>query len=318
LDLRFPVRVIILTFLLFAIFSLTSLALFPASSGGSESIFPLLLVCLLNVLVLSLLVVNSRVGGIKLVLVIFSIFFGVSTLLSQIETLVFLNYFESIVPSDILIGIFVNGLLIAAIFSPLAVLVLGRIKDDKGFGKLSMSLKEWFWKLTATSLFYVIVYISFGMFVFMPLAGSSFQEYYGNLQLPQWILPFQWFKGLIWVSLAVLIIKTVKGSPIEVGLITAMLFSVLMASSLLLPNEFMPKEIRFAHFVEIMTSNFLFGLVATYVLYRGRGPEGRGMRTACTTWGTGREISILELASMPFDLTEWKRVWSSPHLGWGI
>ncbi len=271
MDLRFPVRVIILTFLLFAIFSLTSLAMFPASSGGSGSIFPLLLVCLLNVLGLSLLVVNSRVGGIKLVLVIFSIFFGISTLLSQIETWFFLNYFESIVPSDILIRIFVNGLLIAAIFSPLAVLVLGRINDDKGFGKMDMSLKEWFWKLTATSLFYVIVYISFGMFVFMPLAGSSFQEYYGNLQLPWWILLFQWFRGLTWVSLAVLIIKTVKGSPIEVGLITAMLFSVLMASSLLLPNEFMPKEIRFAHFVEIMTSNFLFGLVTTYVLYRGSG-----------------------------------------------
>ncbi len=65
MDPRFPVRAIILTFLLFAIFSMTSLVLFPAPSGGSESIFPLLLVCLLNVVVLSLLVVNSRVGGDK-------------------------------------------------------------------------------------------------------------------------------------------------------------------------------------------------------------------------------------------------------------
>jgi len=48
---------------------------------------------------------------------------------------------------------------------------------------------------------YVIIYISFGMFVFRPLAGEAFQEYYADLQMPGWILPFQMVRAMIWTAL---------------------------------------------------------------------------------------------------------------------
>ncbi|MGD2250203.1 MAG: hypothetical protein PVF58_17515 [Candidatus Methanofastidiosia archaeon] len=58
-----------------------------------------------------------------------------------------------------------------------------------------------------------------------------------------------------------------KGSWKEAGLVVALLFSVLMGALLLLPNPFMPPQMRFAHFVEVVSSNFVFGWIVVWVLH---------------------------------------------------
>jgi hypothetical protein len=75
-------------------------------------------------------------------------------------------------------------------------------------------------------------------------------------------------RGLIWAALALPVIRMMKGRWWEAGLAVALLFSVLMASSLLVPNELMPKAIRMAHFVEVSSSNFLFGWIVVWLLNR--------------------------------------------------
>ena len=134
--------------------------------------------------------------------------------------------------------------------------------------RLFIPWKEWFWKLILIMVIYVAIYLSFGMFVFMPLAGKAFQEYYGALQLPPWILPFQMMRAMIWTALALPIIRMMKGEWWEVGLAVALLFSVLMGFLLLLPNPYMPDTIRMAHFVEVSSSNFLFGWIVVWLLNR--------------------------------------------------
>jgi hypothetical protein len=104
------------------------------------------------------------------------------------------------------------------------------------------------------------------MFVAMPIGGEVFQEYYAGLQLPAWILPFQIVRGLIWASLAFLILTMMECSWREKALAVALVFSILPSSFLLLPNPYMPDQIRIAHFVEILSSNFIFGFIASWLL----------------------------------------------------
>jgi hypothetical protein len=59
-----------------------------------------------------------------------------------------------------------------------------------------------------------------------------------------------------------------KGHWTEAGLAVAILFSVLMGTQLLVPNEFMPDAVRIAHFVEVFSSNFFFGWIVTWLLHR--------------------------------------------------
>lgn len=85
-------------------------------------------------------------------------------------------------------GLFINGAIMIAIFSPLVVLVHGRMKgpdEPKELNlRLAMPWKEWILKLLSIAVLYMIIYILFGMLVFQPLAGEAFQEYYAGLELP--------------------------------------------------------------------------------------------------------------------------------------
>ncbi|MBO8168182.1 MAG: hypothetical protein H0Z35_03230 [Thermoanaerobacteraceae bacterium] len=232
----------------------------------------LLIVCALDTLVLSYPIIRSRWSGLRLVLTIFLVFYGVTTFLSQIETIVFLNYLVDIVPVEVIPKLFMQGAITAALFSPIAVLVHRGLKRTEQpheiNNRLIMPWKEWVWKLILISVIYIVIYMSFGRFVFLPLAGEAFQQYYGNLQLPGWILPFQALRAMIWTALALPVIRMMKGDWWEAGLAVALLFSILMGTLLLIPTQFMPDKIRIAHFVEVTSSNFLFGWIVVWLFNR--------------------------------------------------
>lgn len=152
-------------------------------------------------LVLSYLIIRSRWTGYRLVITIFFVFYGVMTFLSQIETVVLLKYLTNIMSVETVPKLFMQGTVIAALFSPVAVLIHGKMKMAEGSQEpskpLIISWVEWSWKLILIALIYVVIYVSFGMFVFRPLVGEMFQEYYGDLQLPAWVLPFQIIRAMI-------------------------------------------------------------------------------------------------------------------------
>lgn len=268
-------KIILLAFLLFVCFIFSSMIV--GLTDSSQTTDPmavttaLFVVSLLNAIVLSYPIIRSRWTGWKLVITIFFVYYGASTFLSQIETIVYLNYLVNIVPADMIPKLFLQGLITAALFSPLAVLIHGQMRKEEEINsnnQLIMHWTEWCWKLILIAIVYVTIYFSFGLFVFMPLAGSAAQEYYTNLQLPEWIFLFQALRAMIWTALALPVIRMMKGQWWEAALSVALLFSVLMGASLLIPSDIMPEAIRLAHFVEIFTSNFLFGWFIVWLLHR--------------------------------------------------
>jgi hypothetical protein len=286
-------------FLCFAVASIVSDAATPPTSAEPPSDMAqttdptgtsaaLLIVCAFQAIVLSYPIIRSRWTGWPLIMAIFFVHYVVMTFLSQIETVVFLNYLVNVVPTEMIPGLFVQGAVVAAPFAPLAVLIHGKMKEPVGEKhpartpstaertegsqkpnqRLVMPWTEWTWKLALIAIIYVVIYLSFGAFVFMPLAGDAFQSYYGDLQGPGWILPLQVVRAFIWVASALPIIRMMKGQWWEAGLAIALLFSVLMGFLLLMPNPFMPDAIRQAHFIEVSSSNFLFGWIVVWLLNR--------------------------------------------------
>lgn len=274
----FLLKIVILAFILFISFSIAAMLVGTAEveqTGETiDIIIFTLIMCILDAAVLSYLIVRSRWFGWRLILTIFFVFYGVKTFLTQIETIVFLKHLTNIVSAEMIPKLFMQGFITAAIFSPLAVLIHGRMRERECeeiqvFNQRPvMPLKEWIWKLLLIAVVYVVIYISFGMFVFIPLAGKAFQEYYGDLQMPEWILLFQMARAMIWVVLALPVIRMIRGRWWEGGLAVALMFSVLMSANLLVPTEVMPETIRKAHFVEVFSSNFLFGWIVFWLLHR--------------------------------------------------
>ena len=274
-------RVLVLTALLLLARLLFSsiVGLFELSSAGADSLpqlLGLLAGCFLYSVVLSYVAVRSRWSGLRLALLIFWLVLGITVVLAQVESVVFLQYLVSILSPEMLTLIIVQSTLFAVCCGVLVPLVHGKLLDAppaRGVGSSgllkSMGLGEWAWKLAAIAILYVVIYISAGMFIFRALAGPAFDEYYHGLQMPAWILPFQMVRAMIWVLVAVPILQSMEGKKWEAALATALSFSLLMSAFLLGPNAIMPDRIRLSHFVELTASNFVFGWIVAWLLSRG-------------------------------------------------
>ena len=277
-------RVIALAIVLFICFAVAAPVLrLPANAQPPEqaaaAAAALLAVCLLNAAVMSYIILRSRWAGWRLVATIFVVFYGVMTVMGQIESAVFITR----LPAGMLPRLFIMGALIAAPFSALAVVILGKRKtepaDTQPNTRLLMRKGEWAWKLTVIAVVYVILYFTFGYFV--AWRNPAVREYYGGIDEGRflthmgavvrdtpWLVPLQIVRGLLWTAIALPVVRMMKGSWQEAALALALLFAVVMNSQLLLPNPYMPESVRLSHLLETASSNCIFGWLVGALLAR--------------------------------------------------
>jgi hypothetical protein len=277
-------KLLVLTVLYLICFAVISTALFPViDQPDNEQVNAagaLLVVSFLNISVLAYLICRSHWVGGKLIAAVFVVYFGIATVMSQVET----AFFVTRLPTGMLPRIVLTGAILAAVFSPLAVLILGKRKrrgsDYERISRLQMSIGEWVWKETLIIVSYLSIYFTFGYFI--AWKNAAVRAYYGGgdaggflsqvsstLRNTPWLLPLQIVRAMLWTALAVLIIRMLDSEWWETGLVVALAFAILMCSQLLIPNPFMPHEVRMVHLLETATSNFLFGCLTVFVLSIG-------------------------------------------------
>lgn len=270
-----PIRIIVLALVIAVVYSIDFLGL-KLDMSSPKVILPVLVLAFLQSIVISYPVIRSSWHGWKLMLTIFFVYYGTTFFMSQIEAIVFLQYFVDIIPEGTILGTFINGAISTVIISPVALAIYNKFKssavehsaeDANNIKPLTMPTGKWVWKIALIAVIYIMIYFIFGALVAKPLAGRAFDEYYANLQLPAWIIPFQFLRGVIWTLITVPVIRMMRGKVWETKLAAALLLSVLFSSLLIPPNEFMPSAIRLAHFVETLTSMFIFGWICVWILY---------------------------------------------------
>lgn len=272
------VAVTILYFVCFAVVSgaLLSTAAGPSTPGdASAALAALFAVSLINAAVWTYVILRSRWTGWKLIVTVLFVFFGVGTFMPQIET----AYFITRLPPGMLPRLFLAGIIMAVVFAPLAVLILGKARSQGNEravdSRLNKPVAEWILKLSLIVVAYLFLYFTFGYFI--AWKNPAVREFYGGTD-PEGFLSqiasllrnepalflLQAVRALLWTAIAVPVIKMMRGARWETGLAVALLFAV-MTSQLLLPNPLMPAEVRMAHLVETATSNFLFGWLVVLI-----------------------------------------------------
>lgn len=276
-------RVIALAVILFLCFSVAGAVIIGQDSAGTEgggaTAGILLAVCFINASVMAYLILRSRWAGWPLMAAVFVVFYGVTTFMGQIESAVFITR----LPPGMLARLFVAGVVIAAPFAVLAVLILGKrqpnVADATPGTRLVMSPREWAWKLAVIALAYVILYFGFGYYI--AWQNPAVVEYYSGvdegsffahmgavLRDTPWLVPFQMLRAMLWVAIALPVIRMMKGGWPETALVLGLLFGVVMNTQLLLPNPYMPETVRMTHLIETASSNFLFGVLVGWLLRR--------------------------------------------------
>ena len=248
----------------------------PATDPGA-ALRALLAVCVLNTVVLAYVVRRSRWSGWKLAATLFLVLWGVTTVMPQIES----AYFLTRLPAGMVPRLFVMGAIVAAIVAPAAARLLGRrpgiVGVDESAHRLDMPAREWVMRLAVVVVLYLVLYFGFGYYV--AWRNPAVQAYYRGTdpgsfvaqlrhvaRATPMVVPLQVLRALLWAALAVPVIRMTRGAWWHAGLAVALLFSVVMNSQLLLPNPYMPTEVRMAHLVETASSNFVFGWLLVLVL----------------------------------------------------
>ena len=256
----------------------------PGDSAGAGA--AVLLVAALNTAALSWLVFRSWERGWRLIATLALVFFGVQTFLPQLESVIFQTNsgYAHHLPAALVPRIVLAGLLHAMLWAPAAVVLLGRWKAETSPAAreslFPWSPRAWALKLAAASGLYVVLYFTFGYFVAWRTPavtsyyegtdpGSFWLQMRSVLSDTPWLPLAQALRGLLWAGVALAVIRTMKAPRFEMALCIGTLFAVVMGTGLLLPNPFMPHDVRMAHLAETASSNFIFGIALGWVFRDG-------------------------------------------------
>lgn len=242
---------------------------------------------------LSYLILRSRWHGWMLAGTIFGGMYGIGTVASQVESIAFLS---NKLPHGMIRAIFVQGAIAAALFAPLAVLVLGKWRAASVRAPDSLAIPLKFGSILLRLAFlvaaFVFLYMLFGYYI--AWKNPELQRYYGGPELATfwtalkhnwtnspWIYVLASFRALLNIVCLYAVIRMLHASRQESAL-AASLFLTCWTTVLLLPNPLMPASVARSHFWETLGFSLVFGALAGWLLHfsvSARAIEGKQSTT---------------------------------------
>ncbi len=290
-------RFVLLAVLFFIFFAMGGSLVGPAlpdtvaEPGPFSQMTGIYIVSAASALVVILMILSSRWHGWKLMLTMSVTYYVMVTFLMQIEAWYFL-YGLTIGP-DLMPLLFLQGLPVAFIFIPLAVIILGRARKPvnpiEETPIVPMSVQEWGWKLAAIALAYVVLYFTAGYYI--AWLNPDVRAFYGEPGDPRtfigqmihvfttdpWLTPFQILRAMIWAACALPVLRGSRWPRGATALVVALMFSVPQNIGHLMPNSLIPiNSVRISHLIETASSTFVFGLIVSGLLF----PKHREVREA--------------------------------------
>ena len=226
--------------------------------------------------VLSYLILRSKWHGWLLVGAITVGMYGISTVAAQVESIFFLS---NKLPSGMIRAIFLQGVITTALFAPLAVLLLGKLRADShssSRASAGMSVQSIAWRLALIVAAFVFLYMFFGYYV--AWQNPAVRQYYGGPEQPSFfaalkanwayhpeIYALQVFRALLYVSCLYPLIRMLRAARWETALAMALFLSA-WTTVLLLPNPMMPSSVAHTHFWETLGFSLVFGALVGWLL----------------------------------------------------
>ncbi|MFZ0732676.1 MAG: hypothetical protein WAM79_10155 [Candidatus Sulfotelmatobacter sp.] len=209
---------------------------------------------------LTILAVGSDWRGWQLGVAVAAIPFIISTA-NIIEGSVFLK--NSHLPWE---RIFLHSLISAALVIPVWTLLFGKRETTpphyhpiqaKGRGERA-------WKFVVSDLSYIVLYYAAGMIIF-----PFVRDFYATQQLPSLgtIVALQLLiRGPIFVILCLGLTRMLGMPRLTGALAVGALFTILSGvAPLLIPNPYFPDAVRWVHFCEVVSVNFVFGAIVAWL-----------------------------------------------------
>jgi len=120
------------------------------------------------------------------------------------------------------------------------------------------------WRLGVCVLAYIVSYFTAGT-----AAYPYLRDFYEARPMPaqSTVALLQVFRGLAFCGIVTVIVRQVRARRLGAAVLAGLALSVLGGiAPLIIPNPYLPDHVRYAHLPEVGVSNFLFGLLAGWLL----------------------------------------------------
>ena len=233
--------------------------------GQQETFIGLFTVAIIQILVLTLVAIRSKLKAKHLAWLLSVLFFTINHALNVIEGLVFLR---NIYPVSMQMVDLLNGLITALVLG----FTIAYLREPSEEKQEDIPVFNWSKKMVLSwagwIIIWFIIYICAGALI--PMNVNGVYEYYfsseGAMDIS--LVPIGYLmqipRGSIWILLAIALQKYQKGTSWEKSLMTGIVFGCLMSSGLLVPNFLMPDIVRMAHLPEILYANLLWGIIISW------------------------------------------------------
>ena len=129
--------------------------------------------------------------------------------------------------------------------------------EEWNFPERNFSQKVW--RVAFCCAAYVFLYFLAGMIIF-----PYVRDFYANQHIPSFgqIVLLQFLvRGPVFVLVCLLLLRMFRLSGVSGALAVGLAFTLLSSVTLIVPNPVFPDSVRWVHFCEIISSNFVFGCV---------------------------------------------------------
>jgi len=251
----------------------------PQAAQAPESFLPAFAAMSLFVgVAVSYLILRSRWYGWRLAGAVGASMYGISTVVTQIESAWFLS---NAWPRGVIQALFLQGAITAAISAPLSVRLLRKWRSpSQTAAPPSESARNRAlpgpWTVAFLVVAFVFLYMFFGYYV--AWQSPAVRQFYGGQEYPgfyaslkanwmdrPWIYPLQVFRALLYVACLYLLVRMLHVARWESALAMALFLSV-WTTALLLPNPLMPSAVAHAHLLETLSFSIVFGALAGWLL----------------------------------------------------
>jgi hypothetical protein len=216
----------------------------PVAIEAPPNVLPWLIVS--NTIIAGILIWFARQSswtGLRLAAALFAIGWGIRDVNSLIEAQ-FLDFFKR----GEFRSIFLQSMVVSLLFAPVVVLLAGRWRDagSVDVGLTRRTPVNWVARIAACGAVYLLCYFVFGLLV-LPFI----RHFYTEMPEPVGLFLFQLLvRGPLFAVLGLTVARMIPGDrrahALRVGLALSVLGGV---APLMVPNPYLPDEVRWAHFV---------------------------------------------------------------------
>jgi len=255
----------------------------PASARQPAKVLLFLFIAsLIQALVVAYLVLESEWGGWKMVGALFLLVLNL-WLQAGLESVPYLRGHVSPQFSRLAL---VMGLVIASLFAPFAVWVLGGFGRGAKAGaseRTRWSASRWAGALALTTLAFVALYYLCGYYIAWQnpvlrqfYSGTTeIRSFWGQMAWTwsgtRWMLPFQACRALLFVAMTLPAVRMLRGGAARVAFGTALMYAAWDGSvGLIIPSPIFPASVAHSHMVELAVWGLVFGAFVGWVMVSGR------------------------------------------------